>query len=83
MALTPFEIRLEVLKMAKELLVEEYHSQRSALEQEFFSKNDIEKNAMLQDKAYVMPSYPKMPEFPTEKDIMRKAKHLNEFISKG
>jgi hypothetical protein len=83
MALTPFEIRLEVLKMAKELLVEEYHTQRSALEQDFFSKSDIEKYAMSCNKAYVMPEYPKMPEFPTEKDIMRKAKHLNEFISKG
>jgi len=83
MALTPFEIRLEVLKMAKELLVEEYHTQRTTLEQEFFSKSEVEKNAMLQNKAFVMPEYPKMPEFPTEKDIMKKAKHLNEFISKG
>jgi len=83
MALTPFEIRLEVLKMAKELLVEEYHTQRTALEQEYYSKAEAEKNAMLQDKAFVLPNFPKMPDFPNEKDIMKKAKHLNEFISKG
>jgi len=81
MALTPYEIRLELLKMAKDLLVEEYHSQKSALEQEWYSKTEVEKHSMHEGKPYILPEYPKMPDYPTEKDIMKKAKHLNGFIS--
>jgi hypothetical protein len=36
--LTPFEIRLELLKMAKELLLEEYHSNKDRLTNEWHVK---------------------------------------------
>ena len=53
---TPFEIRLELLKMAKEML-----------EQEFFVKS-------VHDKTLA---------FPTETEVIAKAKALNDFVSKS
>ena len=74
--LTPFEIRLELLKMAKELLMEEYYSSKDRLQQEWHVKVDV---AKLNGQA--IPDHPAFPTYPTENDIINKAQSLNGFVS--
>jgi hypothetical protein len=75
--LTPFEIRLELLKMAKDMLVEEYFGKRDAVSQDWQIKVEV---AKLQG-GVVIPDHPPMPPYPTENDIITKAQTLNGFVS--
>lgn len=74
--LTPFEIRLELLKMAKDLLLESYHSEKDRLQQEWHVKVDV---AKLNGQA--IPDHPAFPTYPSETDIINKAQSLNGFVS--
>jgi len=74
--LTPFEIRLELLKMAKELLMEEYHSSKDRLTNEWHVKVE---SAKLNGQA--IPEHPAFPAYPTENEIITKAQTLNGFVS--
>jgi uncharacterized membrane protein YheB (UPF0754 family) len=74
--LTPFEIRLELLKMAKDLLLEEYHSSKDRLINEWQVKVE---SAKLNGQA--IPEHPAFPTYPTENDIITKAQSLNGFVS--
>ena len=74
--LTPFEIRLELLKMAKDLLLEEYHSSKDRLTNEWQVKVE---SAKLNGQA--IPEHPAFPTYPTETDIITKAQSLNGFVS--
>jgi hypothetical protein len=74
--LTPFEIRLELLKMAKDLLLESYHSEKDRLQQEWHVKVDV---AKLNGQA--IPDHPAFPTYPSETDIIAKAQSLNGFVS--
>ena len=74
--LTPFEIRLELLKMAKDLLLEEYHSGKDRLINEWLVKVE---SAKLNGQA--IPEHPAFPTYPTETDIITKAQSLNGFVS--
>jgi hypothetical protein len=74
--LTPFEIRLELLKMAKELLLEEYHSNKDRLTNEWHVKVE---SAKLNGQA--IPEHPAFPTYPSESDIITKAQSLNGFVS--
>ena len=74
--LTPFEIRLELLKMAKELLMEEYYSAKDRLQQEWHVKVDV---AKLNGQS--IPEHPAFPTYPSETDIINKAQSLNGFVS--
>lgn len=78
--MTPFELRLQLLNMAKDLLVEDYHGNKNADEQAFHAKMEIYRESRsTRDK----PEFPKPPAFPTEQEIIAKAKILNDFISNG
>ena len=74
--LTPFEIRLELLKMAKELLMEEYHSNKDRLTNEWHVKLESAKL-----NGQVIPDHPDFPTYPSENDIINKAQSLNGFVS--
>ena len=74
--LTPFKIRLELLRMAKELLLEEYHSNKDRLQQEWHVKVE---SAKLNGQP--IPEHPAFPTYPTETDIINKAQSLNGFVS--
>ena len=56
--LTPFEIRLELLKMAKELLMEEYHSNKDRLTNEWHVKVESAKL-----NGQVIPDHPDFPTY--------------------
>ena len=73
MSKTPFEIRLELLKLAKESLFEPIYQKRDSLKDEFY--------AAMTDENKGTVSYPTMPNFPDTTDIIAKAEELNKFIS--
>ena len=74
--LTPFEIRLELLKMAKELLLEDFNSSKERLINEWQVKVE---SAKLNGQA--IPEHPAFPTYPTENEIITKAQALNGFVS--
>jgi hypothetical protein len=74
--LTPFEIRLELLKMAKDLLLEEYISNKDRLINEWQVKVESAKL-----NGQTIPEHPAFPTYPSENDIINKAQSLNGFVS--
>jgi hypothetical protein len=74
--LTPFEIRLELLKMAKEMLTEEYYGKRDQISQDWQVKVE---SAKLHGQQ--IPEHPALPPYPTENDVIAKAQSLNGFVS--
>jgi len=76
MSMTPYEIRLELLKMAKDMLTDDFHSKRDILQQEWQTQV-----AAAQIAGTASPKHPDLPAFPTETDIITKAEILNNFVS--
>jgi hypothetical protein len=74
--LTPFKIRLELLKMAKEMLAEEYYGKKEQVTQDWQVRVENARHA-----GSVPPDHPAMPTYPTESDIVAKAAALNGFVS--
>jgi len=76
MSMTPYEIRLELLKMAKDMLTDDYHTKRDSLQQQWHTQVDAAKIA-----GTTSPDFPALPAFPTEEEIVKKAEALNQFVS--
>jgi hypothetical protein len=74
--LTPFEIRLELLKMAQTMLEQDYYAKREQIANQYSSDCD---SAKLQGKD--APKHPGYPPYPSEQEIIVKAQSLNTFVS--
>jgi len=74
--MTPFEIRLELLKMARDMLYDDYHAQSNRLQSEWHVKCETARA-----KGEVPPEHPALPSIPSEADIISKAATLNGFVS--
>jgi hypothetical protein len=74
--LTPFEIRLELLKMAKDMLVDEFYTQKDKINQEWQMQLETART-----KGESFPPHPPLPSFPNEGDVIDKATTLNTFVS--
>ena len=74
--LTPFEIRLELLKMAKEMLEQDYYGNREKVSNEYASRCDFAKL-----NGQPIPEHPGFPAFPSETEVIAKATQLNSFVS--
>ena len=74
--LTPFEIRLELLKMAKNMLAEEYYGKKEQISHDWQIKVESAKLSGQQ-----IPEHPALPPYPTENEIIAKASTLNGFVS--
>ena len=72
MSKTPYEIRLELLNLAKEILSTPVHEKRSRLCDEYHSK--------LTDANREHLPFPTMPDFPSTTDIISKAEELKKFV---
>ena len=70
---TPYEIRLDLLHLAKNSLFESIHTKRSILEMQWSANREFNPNE----------PFPEMPEFPRSEEIIAEAQKLNEFVSKG
>ena len=74
--MTPFEIRLELLKMAKEMLEQDYYGNREKVSNEYAAKCDSAKI-----NGQPIPDHPGFPAFPSETEVIKKATELNSFVS--
>ncbi len=74
--MTPFEIRLDLLKMAKDLLIEEFSSKKDILTSEWHVKAEMAKI-----HGQPLPTAPDLPPYPSETDIINKAAIFNGFVS--
>lgn len=74
--MTPFEIRLELLKMARDMLYDSYNAERDRITQDWNIKCDTAKT-----KGETPPEHPALPTIPSEQDIIGKAQTLNSFVS--
>jgi len=71
METSPFAIRLEVLKMAKELSESKFFTLRDQVQSNWDNTRDSEGKA---------PTELVFPDFPSEEEILRKAKELYKFV---
>jgi hypothetical protein len=78
MNMTPYEVRLELVKLAKEMLSEDFHTKTSIIQNKW--QNEV---AISNNRNENPPPLPKMPEYFTEYDVVQKALRLNDFISNG
>jgi hypothetical protein len=74
--MTPFEIRLDLLKMAKDMLTDSYFSEKDRLSADWNVKVDSAKLNGLP-----IPEHPTYPPYPSETDVINKAQLLNGFVS--
>jgi hypothetical protein len=74
--MTPFEIRLELLKMAKDMLNDEYYGKREQISNDWHMKVESAKL-----NGGTIPDHPGFPSIPSETDIIAKATALNGFVS--
>ena len=75
---TPFEIRLELLKMAKDMLSEDYYGKREIISNDWQMKVET---ARVDGGS--IPDHPGFPPYPTEAQVIAKASELNAFVSNG
>ena len=75
MSKTPYEIRLELLNLAKEILQTPIYHTRDAMVQEYNSKLTDENRGTL--------PYPSLPEFPSTTEIIAKAEELKNFVDQA
>lgn len=76
MSTNGYEIRLELLKMAKEMLEQEWHAKRDAVMTDYQTRVQE-----AQSNQGTMPAKPEFVAFPTEAEIIIKATTLNSFIT--
>ena len=74
--MTPFEIRLQLLIIAKDMLNDDYYGKREQISNQWQSDCEIAKM-----KGEDPPKHPGFPSYPTESEIITKAKTLNDFVS--
>lgn len=74
--MTAYEIRLKLLEIAKDLLIEKYNQ-----EEEVERLNWERKASEAEKIGNAPPIFERYTQFPTEEDIVRKAKILNHFVS--
>ena len=74
--MTPFEIRLELLKMAQGMLSDDYFGKREQLSNDWHMQCESAKI-----KGETPPPHPGFPAYPSETEIIAKAQVLNGFVS--
>ncbi len=73
MSKTPFEIRLQLLEMSKDLLLQDYYTKKELSMEEWRAKLESNRSSPL----------PTIGNMPSEDEIIEKAKKLNAFVSQA
>jgi len=72
MSKTPYEIRLELLNLARDILTSPIYEKRNKLSDEYHSKlTDANRDNL---------TFPTMPDFPSTTDIIAEAEALKKFV---
>ncbi len=72
MSKTPYEIRLDLLHLARDILSQPIHEEVNGRKEKWHGLSDELRNTT---------AYPTMPTFPSYTEIMKQAKELNKFVS--
>jgi len=75
---TPFEIRLDLIAIAKDMLEQEYNNLREVVLYKWYQECE---SARANNQS--VPMIPDHHSFPSTQQILEKANELNEFVSKG
>jgi hypothetical protein len=83
MSTNGYEIRLELLKMAKDMLEQDWHAERAMAQTKWEQEVDLAKiKAYAKDSELdSIPAAPIFKAFPTEEEVIKKATALNQFIA--
>jgi hypothetical protein len=73
MSKTPYELRVELLKLANEICITPIFQKREALMQEYHSRLGLNETVQ----------FPALPDFPTTETIIAQAERLNKFVSQS
>jgi hypothetical protein len=73
-----YEIRLELLKMSRDILMEDWSRRNSAVEYQYFQQREI---AMRAEHNPEFVPYPTMPAAPTSSEITELARSFKDFVS--
>lgn len=79
MSRTPYEVRLDLLKLASEILQTPIFQKREALLDEYHSRREVAPEYV--HAAWSPIPFPQLPEFPTTDQIIAEAEKLNQFVS--
>ena len=80
MSKTPYEIRLELLKLANEILLTPVYQTRDAKLQEWHASREVYPNeAGPRD----LKPFPTLPDFPSTTDVISKAEELKKFVDQS
>ena len=74
--MTPFEVRLELLKMAKEMIEIDYFAERERISNDWNLQCEVAKDAN-----QTPPEHPPFPPFPSAEEIIEVAQQLDGFAS--
>ena len=74
MSKTPYEVRLELLKLANEILATPVHNNRDAALQQWHAERDRRPGAAV--------DFPAMPTWPTAEQVVNKAEELRQFVDR-
>ena len=83
MTKTPYEIRLELLKLSKEILSERFYNKKEAAERQYESNVDNWQKNYAIGKIEDRIEYPITHYNVTHKNVVELATQLNEFVSNG
>lgn len=76
----PFALRLDLISIAKDLLMTEYHVERERILEEWRLKVELARESGNKSD---IPEMPAFPPYPSESEILKKANVLNDFVSKS
>ena len=77
MSKTPFEIRLELLKLANEILTQPVYQQRDAMLQEWQASRECYPH---ETEPRSPQPFPRLPDFPSTAEVVAKAAELRAFV---
>lgn len=80
MSKTPYEIRLDLLKLANEILTTPVYNDRESLMNEFRSSRET---FLGEDLPRDPLAFPNLPKFPSSEDILKEAEKLKQFVDQG
>lgn len=79
---TPYEIRYDLLTLAKHILSEQCMNERIRIENDWNAKCEMIRNSNLTGKQIDFPLFPAVPMITADK-VVAMAEYLNTFISKN
>jgi hypothetical protein len=78
MTRTPYELRLDLLRLSKDILMEQYQNNRMAKENDYYAQREIQDR-----KGLPVPPFPDIPFTVTQEAVIKMSTELNKFITNG